>query len=141
MHELMKNALDLTMNTPFPVNAARGVASSIAAMANFPIFRRKFVEIGGVQALLRLASTFGTDGVVSVAAFDALGCEGLARVDFFYTGTEIIINEINTMPGFTATSVFPKPVGAYKSWQRWPVLKPSSIFTTTSSWCSRNCSI
>ena len=41
-------------------------------------------------------------------AFDALGCEGLARVDFFYTGTEIIINEINTMPGFTATSVFPK---------------------------------
>ena len=74
MHELMKNVLDLTLNTPFPVNAARGVASSIAAMANFPIFRRKFVEIGGVQALLRLASTFGTDGVVSVAAFDALGC-------------------------------------------------------------------
>jgi D-alanine-D-alanine ligase len=41
-------------------------------------------------------------------AFDALGCEGLARVDFFYTGTKVIINEINTMPGFTATSVFPK---------------------------------
>jgi D-alanine-D-alanine ligase len=41
-------------------------------------------------------------------AFDALGCEGLARVDFFYTGDSIIINEINTMPGFTATSVFPK---------------------------------
>ena len=41
-------------------------------------------------------------------AFDALGCEGLARVDFFFTGDSIIINEINTMPGFTATSVFPK---------------------------------
>jgi len=74
MHELMKNALDLTMNTPFPVNAARSVASCIAAMANFPIFRRTFVEISGVQGLLQLASTFGNDGVVSVAAFDALGC-------------------------------------------------------------------
>ena len=41
-------------------------------------------------------------------AFDALGCEGLARVDFFYTGSKIIINEINTMPGFTSTSVFAK---------------------------------
>jgi D-alanine-D-alanine ligase len=29
-------------------------------------------------------------------------------VDFFYTGEKVIINEINTMPGFTATSVFPK---------------------------------
>ena len=45
----------------------------------------------------------------SVAAFISLGCSGLARVDFFYTNSgEVIINEINTMPGFTATSVFPK---------------------------------
>jgi D-alanine-D-alanine ligase len=45
----------------------------------------------------------------AVAAFKAIGCRGLARVDFFVTPTnEIIINEINTMPGFTATSAFPK---------------------------------
>jgi D-alanine-D-alanine ligase len=38
-----------------------------------------------------------------------LGCSGLARVDFFFTNAgEVVINEINTMPGFTATSVFPK---------------------------------
>jgi len=44
-----------------------------------------------------------------VTAFNAAGCEGLARVDFFYsTQGEIIINEINTMPGFTPTSVYPK---------------------------------
>lgn len=44
----------------------------------------------------------------AVTAFTALGCEGLARVDFFVTSQhEIIINELNTMPGFTATSVFP----------------------------------
>jgi len=42
-------------------------------------------------------------------AFTALGCKGLARCDFFYTEQgEIIINEINTMPGFTGTSVYPK---------------------------------
>lgn len=42
-------------------------------------------------------------------AFQALGCEGLARVDFFLSDQgKIIINEINTMPGFTATSVFPQ---------------------------------
>jgi len=45
----------------------------------------------------------------AIAAFNALGCKGLARVDFFYSDKgEIIINEINTMPGFTATSAFPK---------------------------------
>ena len=45
----------------------------------------------------------------AVAAFVSLGCSGLARVDFFLTpNNEIIINELNTMPGFTATSVFPK---------------------------------
>ncbi|MGJ9411224.1 D-alanine--D-alanine ligase family protein [Aeromicrobium sp. CF4.19] len=42
-----------------------------------------------------------------VQAFRALGCEGLARVDFFLTDDGIVINEINTMPGFTSTSMFP----------------------------------
>ena len=45
----------------------------------------------------------------AIKAFIALGCAGLARVDFFYTNNgEIIINELNTMPGFTGTSVYPK---------------------------------
>ena len=45
---------------------------------------------------------------MAIAAFDALGCEGLARVDFFLQpdGT-IVVNELNTMPGFTPTSMFP----------------------------------
>jgi D-alanine-D-alanine ligase len=46
---------------------------------------------------------------LAVAAFHVLGCSGLARCDFFYTHEgEIIINEVNTMPGFTGTSVYPK---------------------------------
>jgi D-alanine-D-alanine ligase len=44
----------------------------------------------------------------AVTAFEALGCEGLARVDFFLTPeNQIIINELNTLPGFTEKSVFP----------------------------------
>lgn len=47
--------------------------------------------------------------IAAMQAFDAIGCAGLARCDFFYTdGNEIIINEINTLPGFTGTSVYPK---------------------------------
>lgn len=46
---------------------------------------------------------------MAVRAFEALGCEGLARVDFFYTPEgDLILNEINTMPGFTSLSVAPQ---------------------------------
>jgi D-alanine--D-alanine ligase len=46
---------------------------------------------------------------LSVQAFDALSCEGLARVDFFHTPDgRLILNEINTMPGCTPASAFPK---------------------------------
>ena len=45
----------------------------------------------------------------ALIAFKAIGAAGLARVDFFVTQRgEIIINEINTMPGFTRTSAYPK---------------------------------
>jgi D-alanine-D-alanine ligase len=45
---------------------------------------------------------------LACAAFDAISCEGLARVDFFYTPAgEVLINEINTMPGMTPSSGFP----------------------------------
>ena len=45
---------------------------------------------------------------LAVATFDALGCEGLARVDFFYTPDgELVVNELNTMPGFTPYSMYP----------------------------------
>jgi D-alanine-D-alanine ligase len=44
---------------------------------------------------------------MAAVAFDAVSCEGLARVDFFYTSDgQILINEINTMPGLAPTSYF-----------------------------------
>ncbi|WP_392423874.1 D-alanine--D-alanine ligase family protein [Barrientosiimonas humi] len=46
---------------------------------------------------------------LSVKAFDAAGCEGLARVDWFYQpGGRLVLNEINTLPGFTPSSMFPQ---------------------------------
>ena len=46
---------------------------------------------------------------LAVRAFEAIGCEGLARVDVFVTHDAlVVINEINTMPGFTAHSMFPR---------------------------------
>jgi D-alanine-D-alanine ligase len=46
---------------------------------------------------------------LAAAAFEALGCEGLARVDCFYTDTgDVFVNEINTMPGFTPHSMYPQ---------------------------------
>jgi D-alanine-D-alanine ligase len=41
-------------------------------------------------------------------AFLRVGCAGLARVDFFVEDERVLVNELNTMPGFTLTSVFPK---------------------------------
>jgi len=45
---------------------------------------------------------------LAVRAFDALSCEGLARVDFFVADDgRVMVNEVNTMPGFTPVSMFP----------------------------------
>ncbi|MCU1535412.1 MAG: D-alanine--D-alanine ligase [Glaciihabitans sp.] len=45
---------------------------------------------------------------LAARAFDAIGGAGLARADFFLTDSGFIINEVNTMPGFTPISMFPK---------------------------------
>ena len=46
---------------------------------------------------------------LSIEAFRALGCEGLARIDFFSRDDgKLIVNEVNTLPGFTKISMYPK---------------------------------
>ena len=46
----------------------------------------------------------------AVAIYQVLGCRGMSRVDFFLTheGEEVVFNEINTLPGFTSISMYPK---------------------------------
>lgn len=58
---------------------------------------------------------------LATAAFDAIDGEGLARVDFFLTEEGFVINELNTMPGFTPISMFPK------CWQAAGLSYPSLI--------------
>jgi D-alanine-D-alanine ligase len=48
----------------------------------------------------------------AVAVYDALGCAGVARVDFFLTARGLVLNEVNTMPGFTEHSQVPRMFAA-----------------------------
>ena len=45
---------------------------------------------------------------LAIRAFNAIDCQGLARVDFFLTGDGPVVNEVNTMPGFTTISMYPR---------------------------------
>jgi D-alanine-D-alanine ligase len=49
---------------------------------------------------------------LAIRAFHAIDCQGLARVDFFLTENGPVVNEINTMPGFTTISMYPRMWGA-----------------------------
>ncbi len=51
---------------------------------------------------------------LSIGAFRAIDCAGMARVDFLISGTtgEIFVNEVNTIPGFTTISMYAKLWGA-----------------------------
>jgi D-alanine-D-alanine ligase len=67
----------------------------------------------GGEAEFRLPAALATSALkeledAAVAVFDALGCAGVARVDFFRTDAGWVLNEINTMPGFTAASQVPR---------------------------------
>ncbi len=51
---------------------------------------------------------------LAIRAFRAIDCQGLARVDFFLTEDGPVVNEINTMPGFTTISMYPQDVGGQR---------------------------
>ena len=74
-------------------------------------FDSKYLDTSGVDLICPADLPEGViDRVRALAAqaFDALGCEGLARVDFFVTDSgQVTINEVNTMPGFTPYSMYP----------------------------------
>jgi D-alanine-D-alanine ligase len=46
--------------------------------------------------------------LLALKAYRVLGCSGLARVDLFVVGGEVYVNEVNTLPGFTAVSMYPR---------------------------------
>ena len=82
----------------------------IVIAADWYDFAAKY-EPGGMQLVVPARiSTVARERVQSTAraAFTRFGCSGLARADFFVEGDDVLLNELNTMPGFTATSVYAK---------------------------------
>jgi D-alanine--D-alanine ligase len=82
----------------------------VAAHSDFYDFEAKYLASAATMAIPAPVPAQAAAEIrrLACAAFDAISCEGLARVDFFYTpaGT-ILVNEINTMPGMTPASGFP----------------------------------
>jgi len=73
-------------------------------------YEAKYAE-GGVRLEVPArisASATETVRRLAVDTFLRVGCAGLARVDFFVEGERVLVNELNTLPGMTPTSAFPK---------------------------------
>ena len=91
-----------------PIASAVG---EIVAHAEWYDFAAKYDE-GGMDLIAPARLDEETTERVrrlAVESFVATDCEGMARVDFFVgPGGEVVVNEINTVPGFTATSVYAK---------------------------------
>lgn len=88
-------------------------------------FESKYIHTSGVQ--LACPADLPEEALARVRdmaarTFEAFGAEGLSRVDFFYTPDgQLIVNEINTMPGFTPYSMYPL------MWQRSGLAYPELI--------------
>ncbi|AND16780.1 D-alanine--D-alanine ligase A [Rathayibacter tritici] len=98
------------------VPARASVAGEVIVTGRgFYDFEAKYLGASGIE-LVCPADLTGDELAemrsLAVRAFDAIGAEGLARVDFFLTAHGFVVNEINTMPGFTPVSMFPRMWGA-----------------------------
>jgi D-alanine-D-alanine ligase len=100
--------------------AATG-AAGLASAAGEIVFEGDFYDFdakyspGGMQLLVPARISDGAAARVrelALEAFARAGCDGLARVDFFVDGERVLVNELNTMPGFTPTSVYAKLLAA-----------------------------
>lgn len=103
-------------------HADGSIVSSVPAMLNgtedgaegFYGFDAKYVD-STVSATIPAplpAETLTEIRQLAIRTFNALGCDGIARVDFFATDNGPVLNEINTMPGFTPISMYPKMFAA-----------------------------
>ena len=79
---------------------------------DFYSYDTKYISESGADIVVPAAITDAEQSrirEIAVQAYQALDCAGLARVDVFLTPAgEVVINEINTLPGFTRISMYPK---------------------------------
>ena len=91
--------------------AASGAAIVLTGGADWYDYEAKYTD-GGMELVVpaRLPDHVLEDvRRLAVDTFVRVGCAGLARVDFFVEdGERVLVNELNTLPGFTKTSVYPK---------------------------------
>ena len=86
------------------------VPGEIVVGAEFYDYAAKY-QPGGMDLVVPARVSEGARAEVARVALEAFalaGASGLARVDFFVEGERVLLNELNTMPGFTATSVYAK---------------------------------
>ncbi|HEX2702100.1 MAG TPA: D-alanine--D-alanine ligase family protein [Solirubrobacteraceae bacterium] len=82
----------------------------IVLRSDFYDYSAKYVP-GGMDLIVPARVSSAAIAAVqrlALAVFELCGCADLARVDFFVDGDEVLVNELNTMPGFTPTSVYAK---------------------------------
>ncbi|MHC4636254.1 MAG: D-alanine--D-alanine ligase [Planctomycetota bacterium] len=88
------------------------VAGEIVPSGDFYCYETKYLNEEGAQLKIPAEISEQLQGKIqdfAVQAFKVLCCEGMARVDFFVRGDDnVYINEINTIPGFTKISMYPK---------------------------------
>jgi D-alanine-D-alanine ligase len=93
-------------------NPQASVPGEIIPHADFYSYEAKYIDDdgAGLEIPARLAPhTVQKVQEIAIATFKALECQGMARVDVFLTEDErILVNEINTIPGFTSISMYPK---------------------------------
>ncbi|MBI2360199.1 MAG: D-alanine--D-alanine ligase [Deltaproteobacteria bacterium] len=93
-------------------NPIASLPGEIIPQRDFYSYEAKYLDERG--ALLKIPAELPHEVVkevqqTAVKTFETLCCEGMARVDFFLRdGLEVVVNEINTIPGFTKISMYPK---------------------------------
>jgi D-alanine-D-alanine ligase len=84
----------------------------IVLNSEFYAYDTKYIDDNGAKVVVPAAIDPAVNDKIrqtAIEAYQALGCSGMARVDVFLTAdNDVIINEINTLPGFTNISMYPK---------------------------------
>jgi D-alanine-D-alanine ligase len=96
--------------SPGQAPAVASIPGEISFPGDWYDFRAKYTTGGMELTVPARISPTASERVQALAlkSFLITGCDGLARVDFFVDGERVLVNELNTMPGFTPTSVYAK---------------------------------
>lgn len=93
-------------------NPVASVCGEIDSGADFYDYDAKYVTDTSVAYIpARIPDDVGEQvREIAVKAYNSIGCRGMSRVDFFVTHADqrVVLNEINTLPGFTSISMYPK---------------------------------